>query len=88
MKNNKLVYPVIIRKTDDTEVPYYVRIPDFDRSTQGIDLSDAIIMAEDLLRCLAIDYEEEGLELPLSSDISHVEHEDGDIVNLIAVNLD
>lgn len=88
MKRKNIVYPVIIRKTDDKEVPYYVRIPDFDRSTQGVDLSDALFMAEDLLCCLAIDYEEEGMKLPPATEIDAVDRENGDIVSLVAADLD
>lgn len=88
MKKGKVVYPVIIRKTDDKEVPYYVRIPDFECSTQGVDLADALFMAEDLLCCVAMDYQDDGNELPAPSDVKNVVHENSDIVTLIAADLD
>ncbi len=88
MKKENLVYPVIIRKTDDGEVPYYVRIPDFECSTQGVDLADAMYMAEDLLCCVAMDYQDEAKELPVPSDMKDVKHENNDIVTLIVADLE
>ena len=88
MKKGKVVYPVIIRRTDDEDVPYYVRIPDFECSTQGVDLADAMYMAEDLLCCSAMDWQEEGRELPAVSDINAIYKENGDIVTLIAADLE
>ena len=88
MKKETVVYPVIIRKTDDEEVPYFVMLPDFDSATQGLDLADAVFMGQDLLCCKGLDYEDEGRELPAVSDISSLEHEDGDIVTLVAADID
>ena len=87
MTKEMIVYPVVIRRTDDEEVPYFVYVPDFDSATQGVTLADAMFMAEDLLCCLATDYQDEGKELPASSELKYVEHEDDDIVTLVAADL-
>ncbi len=88
MKKETFVYPVIIRKTEDEEeVPYFVKLPDFESATQGVDLADALFMAQDLLCCRILDYEDEGRELPTASNVDALEREAGDIVTLVAADM-
>ncbi|MDI9468961.1 MAG: hypothetical protein QM296_02015 [Bacillota bacterium] len=63
----KYVYPILITEHQDA-VPFLVSLPDFDRQTQGISLSDAIDMGADLLANLLMDCEDSGTEPPAPGD--------------------
>jgi predicted RNase H-like HicB family nuclease len=81
----KEAYPVVITKTDDNG--YYVFIPDFDISTQGNDIPDAIYMARDAIGLIGADKLDDGVELPkpntIKFDISKY-----DIVTLVDIDFD
>jgi predicted RNase H-like HicB family nuclease len=47
--DNKRVYPIVITPPQ-TDGFYVVNVPDIDRMTQGINLAEALEMAEDLIR--------------------------------------
>ena len=78
----KYVYPVVLTKEENG---YYVRIPDFNSSTQGKDLADAIEMSRDLVGLMAIDFEEDHKVIPLPDSVEF-EKEENDIVTLVDVN--
>ena len=79
---SKGAYPVILKKTGNE---YYVEIPDFDTSTQGKDLVDAIEMARDAIGVMGISYEDKGIAIPEPNTISF-SMSDGDIVTLVDVD--
>lgn len=78
----KQAYPIILRKS---EAGFYVRIPDFDIGTQGIDIADAMYMARDAIGLMGITLEDDGKELPVPNTIIE-KPEKGDIVTLVDVN--
>lgn len=78
----KYVYPVVLTKEENG---YYVRIPDFNSSTQGKDLADAIEMSRDLIGLMAIDFEEDKKVIPLPNNVEF-EKEENDIVTLVDVD--
>lgn len=78
----KGAYPVILKRTGDG---YYVKIPDFNSSTQGDSIADAMEMARDVIGLLGIDLEDEQKELP-EPNSTQFEVEKGDIVTLVDVD--
>ena len=76
-------YPVIIRKGKSHYIPY---VPDFDISTQGETITDAIEMARDAIAMVGICYEEQGREIPLPSPMENVKCGQGEILTLVDVN--
>lgn len=78
----KEVYPVILVKDD---YGYYVEVPDFDSSTQGTDLANAIEMARDLICLMALTYEEEGKEVPKPNSVNF-EKKENEIVTFVDVD--
>jgi predicted RNase H-like HicB family nuclease len=78
----KKVYPIIIK---GSEGDYYVRIPDFDIATQGIDVADAITMARDVIGLVGIDMEDDGIQLPKPYSVEE-EVDEGDIFTLVDVD--
>lgn len=78
----KEVYPIILTKE---ESGYYVNIPDFKASTQGEDLANSIEMARDLIGLMAIDFEEDGKDIPKPNSVIF-EKQDGDIITLVDID--
>lgn len=71
MKN---VYPVIIAETGgNTSVPYIVYVPDFDRMTQGENLSDVLEMAQDLIEMLGVNMRNVGEVIPEPSAYASID---------------
>lgn len=66
MKN---VYPIVLTEGNSFIV---VHVPDFDIGTQGADLADAMEMARDAIGLAGIDMEDDGVSLPIPSNISSV----------------
>lgn len=76
----KMAYPVIFKKENDG---YFITVPDLNINTQGENLSEAIMMARDLISLYILDNEEEGkiialpntvkFELPKSAILSYVD---------------
>ena len=62
--SERVVYPVVLREDKGEKIPYYVYIPDFDGSTQGTDLADALYMAEDFIALSCVDMEDDGETFP------------------------
>ena len=78
----KYVYPVVLIEEKDG---YYVRVPDFDASTQSKDLAEAIEMARDLIGIMAIDFEEDNKEIPKPNSVKFEKEEDS-IITLVDVD--
>lgn len=76
-------YPIILRKMDDY---YFVRIPAFDRCTEGKDLADAVEMARDVICLMGLEYEDSGRPLPEAVQISA--EEDGDVITWVDADLE
>jgi predicted RNase H-like HicB family nuclease len=69
----KAVYPIILTETSDKKIPYLVYVPDFDVSTQGKDLADALYMAEDAISLAGVDRQDESEALPTPSKANAVD---------------
>ena len=78
----RIVYPIIISEETDG---LYVSIPDFEMSTQGESIADAIVMARDAIGLMGIDMQDEGKELPIPNS-KECETREGDIVTLVDVD--
>ena len=78
----KYVYPVVLIEEKDG---YYVRVPDFDASTQSKDLAEAIEMARDLIGIMAIDFKEDNKEIPKPNSVKFEKEEDS-IITLVDVD--
>ena len=81
----KRVYPVIFTKygTD-----YLLDVPDFDITTQGTDLADAIDMARDAINLMGITWEDQGKPIPAPTDVENVPLEKGQFCTLIDCDFD
>lgn len=67
-------YPVIFHKEEEG---YWVEFPEFGGGTQGEDLEEAMKNARQMLESVLASYLDEGLVLPISSDIQKISVEDG-----------
>ncbi len=76
----KKVYPAVFTPDNNQ---YLVYVPDFDIYTQGEDLADAIDMARDAVNLMGITLEDEGREIPYSSDVHTIKLEENQICTLI-----
>lgn len=83
----KRTYPIVIENTGEKHL--LVRVPDFDRMTQGKNVTEAIDMAQDLICLLGMDYQDKGLPLPEPSPISSIQPESaGAILALVNVDIE
>jgi len=80
------VYPVVFSPAK--EGGYNVFVPDFPLNTQGKDMADAIYMARDAIAQMAIYHQDEGKEIPVSSELTSIEVKQGEFVTLIDVDFD
>lgn len=71
MKN---VYPVFFTKTDTVIL---VEVPDLEILTEGKDMKDAIEMARDAIELKCVSMEDDGMEIPLPSEISYLDANSG-----------
>lgn len=83
-ENGKIAYPVILTKEKEGNW-YSVEVPGFNVSTQGDGIADAIYMARDVISLMAIDYEDDGKELPEAKEI--VDAPEGAIVTWVDADL-
>lgn len=79
----KEVYPIIISEEKDG---FFIDIPDFDISTQGKSLSDAIFMARDAIALTGITLEDEGKEIPKPNIKGVKKEKETDIITLVDVD--
>ena len=86
----KYVYPVILIPLDEDNFKGYgVDFPDFKvAGTEGLDLYDALYMAEDYLNMILIDMENDGREIPEPSDIGAINVAEDSFVTLIKADTD
>lgn len=79
----KIAYPIVI---SEGEKHYVVYVPNFDINTVGEDIPDAIAMARDAIGMTGCFIQDEKKELPAPSDLTQVEHDEGDIVTLVDID--
>jgi predicted RNase H-like HicB family nuclease len=78
----KEAYPVILSESSDG---YNVTVPDFNISTQGKDIPDAICKARDAIGFIGVDMEDNGKELSKPSSIK-IKVDEADIITLVDVD--
>jgi len=83
----KVIYPIIITKTDDKETPYFISIPDIDGMTQGKTIDDSIEMARDYIGLKVMNLQDSSEPVPAST-YSFPQVEESDIVTLVDVDID
>lgn len=77
-------YPVLLTLGEQYVL---VHIPDFNISTQGVDIADAIAMARDAIGLAGIGMEDEHEPVPKGSPLSDVAKDpDADMVTLVGVD--
>ncbi|MCL2087823.1 MAG: type II toxin-antitoxin system HicB family antitoxin [Oscillospiraceae bacterium] len=80
------VYPAIFRPEEG--YGFCIFFPDIRKgATQGDDITDGIIMAEDFLVSALCKMEDTGEEIPKPSDINFLPLEEGDIATFISVDV-
>jgi len=82
----KVIYPVVIIKTDDKEEPYLIKIPDLNGMTQGTDIDDSIKMARDFIGLKVMDLQDNKESVP-SSNYDLPKNEKNSIATLIDVDI-
>ena len=81
------VYPVLFRENKESKVPFYVKVPDLDAVTQGMNMVDAIEMARDII-CIKLEYMESKGVVPPEPGSVQFDREDGDIVSYVDFDYD
>jgi len=85
----KLVYPAVFIPCKDKSGEYAVEFPDLHGcATGGEDLAEAIFMAIDAASGWLLTELEEGNTIPKASDMTEIETEPGQFVNMIALDMD
>jgi predicted RNase H-like HicB family nuclease len=89
MKN---VYPVFFTKTDTVIL---VEVPDMEILTEGKNMTDAVEMARDAIELKCVSIEDDGMEIPLPSEITSLNVNNGTfaeegmtIVSLVDIDSD
>ena len=84
----KYVYPAILIPLNEEHFKGYgVDFPDFNvAGTEGLDLYDALYMAEDYLNMILLDREENGKEIPEPTDLKKIKVDGDSFVTLIRAN--
>ena len=78
----KYVYPAVF--TTEDEGGYSIEFPDIEGCyTQGDDLVEGIIMAEDVLALMLCCREKEGLEIPPATPMEHLQVPENSFATLI-----
>jgi len=83
----KVIYPIIITKTNDSTTPYFVKIPSINGMTQGKTINDSIQMARDYIGLAVINLQDSNDPVPISS-YTLPKPEESDIVTLVDVDID
>jgi len=81
----KIAYPIVISKGQKFLI---ASVPDCDIDAQGTSIVDAIEMARDAISIWCVGQQDAGRELPLPSELSSLEHDAGDTVTLVDVDVD
>lgn len=81
----KYAYPAVFEEAE--EGGYLVNFPDIKGCfTDGDDMPDALYMAKDCLEMMLVHYEDEGLEIPLPSDVRKIDT--ANVVSLVLADTD
>ena len=83
----KVIYPIVITKTDDSTTPYFVSIPDIDGLTQGTTIDDSIEMARDFIGLKVMDLQDSNKLVP-ASNYTIPKSNKNDVVTLVDVDID
>lgn len=76
-------YPAIFHK--DSDKGYWIEFPDFGGGTEGENLEEAMTNAREMLEGALASYLDEGMPLPVASDIQDISVDDG-FTTLIQAN--
>lgn len=81
----KYVYPALFKQIDNGK--YFIKVPDLPGCmTEGLDLPDALDMAQDAIAMWLCDAEDSIEDIPAASSIFDLEGESLEFVNLVAVD--
>lgn len=79
------IYPAIFKP--ENEGGYSIVFPDFDACfTQGEDITDGVIMAQDVLCLVLCHLEDNGRTIPSPSDPASIKVNDGEFVTLVTAD--
>ena len=81
----KVIYPIVITKTEDSTTPYSVSIPDIDGMTQGTTVGDSIEMARDFIGLKVMDLQDSNKPVP-ASNYTIPKSNENDVVTLVDVD--
>lgn len=86
----RLAYPIILSPFEDGSGGYTVEVPDLPGCvTEGRDLADALLMAEDAASGWVLTELEEGSPAPKASKLSRIRTESSDqLVSMVALDMD
>ena len=79
-------YPAIFSRENDGDIIAFV--PDFNISTQGTDLADAIRMTRDLIGAAGIDMLDDGKELPQPFEVKQKPLADNEVLSIVDIDFD
>lgn len=82
-KVERYFYPAVFTYEDGQEIA--VVFPDLDVATSGVDDTDALLSARELLGCVMFGLEEDGDEIPIPSPLSEIVTEANEKAVLIDV---
>lgn len=86
----RLAYPIVLSPFEDGSGGYTVEVPDLPGCvTEGRDLADALLMAEDAASGWVLTELEEGRPAPKASKLSGIRTESSDqLVSMVALDMD
>lgn len=85
----KLVYPALFTPFEDGSGGYTVEFPDLlGCVTEGQNMAEALFMAEDAASGWVLTELEDGNPVPYASMVQDVEIEQGQLVSLVALDMD
>ena len=79
----KAAYPVVFLKIEEG---YMASVPDFPLDTHGEDFADAISMVRDAIGLMGIAYQDDGIDIPMPSDIIDIKLNEGEVVSMVDVD--
>ena len=82
-KNDRYMYPAVFTYADGQEISVF--FPDLDAATSGVDESDALYSARELLGCVLFGMEEDGEALPAATSLEAVSLEANERAVLVDV---
>lgn len=79
----KTAYPIVLIPD---KVGFVVYVPDFDINTEGDTMAEAIEMARDAIGIVGIDFEDDGKDLPVPSNLKDIKTKENEIVSLVDID--